>query len=209
MQLGLKTICDRLCDSGYDGSQTASTKPGQPRAAAELEEVDQIAVAIMEVYGRGTNGPPQAPSGSRPNNPKRHTGRSPLTHEAKTLISDIVLEALKSFVWPDEHDLLAHKTGHGQNFLHICVTGNYRRLLRFLLDHGCGDSEKRERKDDFGRTPHELARLMERNEIGLLLSLASARAQPPPDLRTPHQIEYAYGWRFRIVLTLIPVPEHS
>ena len=185
------------------------TKPEQPRAAAELEEADQIAVAILEFYGRGTNGPPQALSGLKHNDQKRHADQSLPKHEAKTPISDIVLEALNSFVWPDEHDLLAHNTGHRQNFLHICVTGNYGRLMRFLLDHGCGASEKRERKDDFGRTPHELARLMERKEIGLLLSSASARAQPPPDLRKPHQIEYAYGWRSWVVLTLLPVSEHS
>ena len=204
----MKTICHRLCDSDYNGSQTGSTKPEQPRAAAELEEADQIAVAILEFYDRGTNGPSQALGGSKYNNQKRHAGQSPLKREVTTPIADIVLEALDSFVWPDEHDLLAHNTGHQQNFLHICVTGNYGRLMRFLLDRGCGHSEKQARKDDFGRTPLELARSMERKEIGMLLSSASVRAQPPPDLRNPHQIEYAYTWRFRAVLTLLPVPAH-
>ena len=183
MQLGLKTIFGRLCDSGYDGSQTGSIKSEQLGPAAELEQVDQIAVAIMTVYSRGT----------RPE------------HKAKAHISDIVLEALNSFVWTDEHDLLAHNTGHGQNFLHICVTGDYARLLGFFLDHGCGDPEKQDRKDDFGRTARELAGVMERKEIELLLSSASTRTEPLPDLRgsyKPRQIEYADALRSRTLLTL-------
>ena len=187
MQLGLKTIFDRLCDSAYDGSPTKSE---QPRAAAELEEADQIAVAIMEFYGHGPGGS-RAPSGSIPHHLKHNAGQSSAKREAKPPISDTVLDALSSFAWTDEHDLLAQNTGHKQNFLHICVTGNYGRLLAFLLDHGCGNSEKQERRDDFGRTPRELAGLMERNEIEVLLSSASARTGPSSTLGKPHQTEYA------------------
>lgn len=95
-------------------------------------------------------------------------------------------------MWTNEHDLLAHHTGHGQNFLHICVIGNYEKLLRFFLDHGCGDPEKLARRDDYGRTVRELACVMERKEINLLLS--STRTEPPQDPKDSYeQIKYAYA----------------
>ena len=184
MQLGLKAIFDRLCASGYKGSQIPTERP---RAAAELEESDQIAAAIIEFYGlAATRGP------------KNHDGPD---HEAEAHVEDIVLEALSGFVWTNEHDLLAHEVGHRQNFLHICVIGDFGRLLKFLLHHGYGDQKKQERRDEFGRTASELAGQMERNDIRYLLS--STRPGPRPDPRDSYyQMKYACTWRYRILLIL-------
>ena len=171
---------------------------------AELQETDQIAIAILEFYGRGTN--ESAASGSKLHDLEPHNGQPSMAHETKAHISDTVLEALSGFVWTNEDDLLAHNTRHGQNFLHICVIGNYEKLLRFFLDHGCGDPEKLARRDDYGRTARELARVMERNEINLLLS--STRTGPPQDLWDSYeQIKYAYAWSFGVVL--IPLYQNN
>ena len=188
LQLGLKTIFGRLCASGYIGSQSPRERP---RAAAELEEADHIAAAIIEFYSLDTNRPHPGTSG-----PKHHVGP---VHEAEELVEDIVLEALSGFVWTDEHDLLAHEVGHRQNFLHICVVGEFGRLLIFLLHHGYGDQRQNERRDQFERTASELAHQMERKYIKNLLS--STRPWPGPDPRdSSDQMKYAYAWGSRIVL---------
>ena len=188
LQLGLKAIFGRLCASGYKGSQIPRERP---RAAAELEEADHMAAAIIEFYSLDTNRPPPGTSG-----PKHHAGP---VHEAKEHVEDIVLEALSSFVWTDGHDLLAHEVGHRQTFLHICVIGEFGRLLTFFLHHGYGDQRQHERRDQFGRTASELAHQMERSYIKNLLS--STSPGPPPDPRDSYdQMKYAYAWGSRIVL---------
>ena len=184
MQLGLKTIFDRFCPSGYKGSQIP---PERPRAEAELEEADQIATAIMGFYGLGTNRAPPGTSGP--------------DHESEADVEDTVLEALSGFVWTDEHDLLAHEVGHRQNFLHICVIGDFGRLLQFFLHHGYGDQTKQERRDEFERTASELAHQMERNEIKYLLSSTRPGTQPDPR-DSDDQMKYAYAWKFWVVLIL-------
>ena len=170
----MKTIFGRLCASGYKSSQIP---PERPRAAAELEEADRIAAAILEFYSPDVNRPPQGTSG-----PKDHAG---LDHVAEAHVEDIVLEALSSFVWTNEHDLLAHEVGHRQSFLHICVIGDFGRLFKFFLHHGYGAQKK---PDEFGRTAIELAHYMERNNIKHLLF--SIQPGPRPDPRDSHD-----GWR--------------
>ena len=181
LQLGLKTIIGRLCPAGYKGSQIP---PERPRAAAELEEADSIAAAIIKFYSLDTNRPPPDTTG-----PKQHAGP---VQEAGEHVEGIVVEALSSFVWTDERELLAHEVGHRQNFLHICVIGQFGTLLTFLLHHGYGDQRQYERRDQFGRTASELAHQMQRDYIKNLLS--STKPAPRPDPRGPYdQMKYAYA----------------
>jgi ankyrin repeat protein len=119
-------------------------------------------------------------------------------------IEDEVLRALRSVAWTSEHDILKETTENGENLLHICVTGNYQRLLEFLLDHGCGDPDKQDRRDSLGRTPAQLARLMGRTTIAEMLT--EGRGRPPvldvggSDIS--EQNEYAMGLTFSHVVDL-------
>lgn len=192
MQLALRTSFVRLHGPGYDRSQTGS-RQSMPEPAAELQEADQIAFAIMDFYKNHTSGSSQTATQSTPEG------------WATKDVEDLVSRALRSFSWTRDHDLLMENTGFRQNFLHVCAIGDYQRLLTFFLDHGCGDRAKQDRRDYFGRTAVELAHAMGRETIEGMLTWGLERDKPSPDVRgsdISEQITYALGLDLRIVLII-------
>ena len=196
IQLALKTCFARLYGPGPPQAPLRD-----PRSTVtELQDTDQMATAIIEFHGSDTD-----TNGLRLKHRHSRSSSAP-DKEAKTNVEDIVVKSLSSFVWTSKHDLLAEHTEHDQTFLHICAIGDYRRLLEFLLDHGCGDPAKKNRRDYCGRTAVQLAHAMERSTIEGMLTWDLTRDKPPPDVRgadESRQIAYAVGLDIRIMLTIL------
>jgi hypothetical protein len=131
-----------------------------------IQYVDWIAVRVV-----GTPGTTRSSEPPSPQTPER--------------IEELVIRALRGVTWKGDHNLPEAKTERGQNLLHVCAVGNYRRLLQFLLDCGYDSQAIQDAKDDTGRTALQIADEMGREAIAKILSTNtsqnSASTRAPDD----------------------------
>jgi hypothetical protein len=129
----LRTIFVRLY--GSDSWKELSREPLRLEPATE-QEIDKIAAAILELHVSDTGS-----AGRRVKMP------SSLEIGGRKSVEDLVHKALSQFTWTDGDDVLSENTERGQNFLHLCVIGDYQVLLEFLLKYGCINPAIKEKKD--------------------------------------------------------------
>ena len=141
------------------------------RVLARTQDVDGIAVAMIDVFG-ATPGIGQTPQ------------PSPLRNEPATKnTEELAIRALSAFTWSEDHNSSGARTERGQNLLHICAIGNYRELLQFLFERGFDGREKRRATDDTGRTALQISDNMGRENITKMLSPGSEPARSLPTSR--------------------------
>ena len=132
---------------------------------AHTRDVDDIAVAMVQVFSIPSTLPDQIPQPFEP---------------ATWNAEELAIRALSGFTWSKDDNLSGARTARGQNLLHICAIGNYRNLLQFLFERGFDGQAKRQATDDTGRTALRISKDMGREDITRMLSSDSEAARSLP-----------------------------
>ena len=154
---------------------------------ARTQDVDHMAVAMIAVFS-ATPGIGQTPQPSPPRNELA-------TKPAAKNTEELAIRALSAFTWNEGQNSSGARTERGQNLLHTCAIGNYRKLLQFLFERGFDGEAKRQAVDDTGRTALRISKDMGREDITRMLSPGSkvARRSSPKSSGLPTTYVLCFG----------------